>query len=192
MKNNELPIMLFAESQAFERWLEEHHAISPGVWLQIAKKNSGLSSVSYAEALEAALCYGWIDSHKVKHDERSWLQRFTPRGPKSVWSKVNKEKAERLIGEGRMKPAGLAAIEAAKQNGEWDKAYESFSSASVPEDFAAELSKLPQAKAFFDSLNRQNQYAILYRLHQSRTPATRNKRIQQFLEMLAKGEKLYP
>ncbi|WP_235775543.1 MULTISPECIES: YdeI/OmpD-associated family protein [Paenibacillus] len=187
-----MPIILFEDSRAFEQWLEEHHAISPGIWLQIAKKDSGLFSVSYGEALEVALCYGWIDSHKEKQDDRTWLQRFTPRGSKSVWSKVNKEKAERLIGESRMKPAGLAAIEAAKQNGEWDKAYESFSSASVPEDFEAELNRHPQAKACFDSLNRQNQYAILYRLHQARTTATRIKRIQQFLEMLEKGEKLYP
>ncbi|KIL40581.1 bacteriocin-protection protein [Gordoniibacillus kamchatkensis] len=191
-KPNELPIMLFQDQQALEGWLELHHDTSPGIRLQIAKKGSGVVSVSYDEALESALCYGWVDSQKEAFDEKLWIQRFTPRGPKSIWSKINKEKAERLIAEGRMKPPGMQAIDAAKRNGQWDKAYESQSTASMPEDFAAELERNVKAKAFYDTLNRQNQYAILFRIHNAKKQETRVKRIAQFIEMLEKGEKLYP
>ncbi|CAH1194253.1 hypothetical protein PAECIP111892_01508 [Paenibacillus auburnensis] len=191
-KNNEKPLMFFGEQQSFENWLENNHDTSPGIRLQIAKKNSGVVSVSYDEALESALCYGWIDSQKEKFDEKTWVQRFTPRGDKSIWSKVNKEKAELLIKNGRMQLSGFKAIEAAKKNGQWDKAYESQSIASMPEDFAIELERNLKAKAFYDTLDRQNKYAFLFRIHNAKKQETRAKRIQQFIMMLEKGEKIYP
>lgn len=189
---DELPTLFFADRLTFEEWLESHHEVSPGIWLRIAKKHAGFDSVTYEEALEAALCYGWIDSRKETYDERSWLQRFTPRGPRSIWSKVNKDKAERLIAEGRMKLPGFAAIEAAKRNGLWDQAYESQSRASLPEDLASELERNAKAKAFYDSLDKRNQYAILFRVHNAKKPETRAKRIQQFITMLEQGERIYP
>lgn len=191
-KSNELPVMFFGEKQSLENWLENNHDTSPGIRLQIAKKNSGVVTVSYDEALESALCYGWIDSQKEKFDEKMWVQRFTPRGAKSIWSKVNKDKAELLITNGRMKPSGFKAIEVAKKNGQWDKAYESQSIASMPEDFAIELERNVKAEAFYDTLNSQNKYAILFRIHNAKKQETRAKRIQQFVEMLEKGEKIYP
>ncbi|TMV43025.1 bacteriocin-protection protein [Paenibacillus mesophilus] len=191
-KSNELPVMFFGEPQSLENWLENNHDTSPGIRLQIAKKNSGVVTVSYDEALESALCYGWIDSQKEKFDEKMWVQRFTPRGAKSIWSKVNKDKAELLITNGRMKPSGFKAIEVAKKNGQWDKAYESQSIASMPEDFAIELERNVKAEAFYDTLNNQNKYAILFRIHNAKKQETRAKRIKQFVEMLEKGEKIYP
>lgn len=190
--NNELPVLFFADQNSFENWLENNHQISPGIRLQIAKKNSGIVSVSYDEALESALCYGWVDSKKETYDDKTWLQRFTPRGAKSIWSKVNKEKAELLIANGRMKRAGLQAIEAAKQNGQWDKAYESQSKASLPKDFAMELDRNVKAKHFYDTLDSRNKYAILFRIHHAKKQETRAKRIEQFITMLEKGEKIYP
>jgi len=189
---SELPVMTFADPQSLERWLDEHGDTSPGIRLRIAKKNSDIVTVSYSEALEAALCYGWVDSQKEAFDEGSWLQRFTPRGAKSIWSKINKEKAEQLIKDGRMKPAGYKAIEAAQKNGNWDKAYESQSVASLPEDFAAELARNAKAQAFYETLGRQNKYAIVFRIHNAKKQETREKRIRQFIEMLEKGEKIYP
>lgn len=191
-KPNEWPIVLFEDQQAFEEWLAEHHETSTGIRLQIAKKNSGITSVSYAEALDVALCYGWIDSQKEALDDKSWLQRFSRRGAKSIWSKVNKDKVELLIENGRMKPAGLQAIATAKQNGLWDKAYESQSNATMPEDFASALGQNAKAKAFYETLNRQNQYALLFRIHNVKKQETRDKKIRQFVEMLEKGEKIYP
>lgn len=191
-KSNELPVMFFGEQQSLENWLENNHDTSPGIRLQISKKNSGVVTVSYDEALESALCYGWIDSQKEKFDEKMWVQRFTPRRAKSIWSKVNKDKAELLITNGRMKPSGFNAIEVAKKNGQWDKAYESQSIASMPEDFAIELERNVKAKAFYDTLNSQNKYAILFRIHNAKKQETRAKRIKQFVEMLEKGEKIYP
>ena len=148
--------------------------------------------MSYAEALEVALCYGWIDGQKKSYDEATWLQKFTPRGHRSIWSKINREKAEELIRNGQMKPAGLQAIKRAKQNGRWEAAYDSPSQASVPDDFQAALDKNSTAKAFFAALNRQNRYAILFRLQTAKKAETRTKRIEQFIRMLAKHEKLYP
>src|SRR5438093_1025628 len=136
---NDLPMLQFEGQQAWAAWLDEHHATSSGVWLRLAKKASGTASVTYDEALEVALCYGWIDGQKKSYDEASWLQKFTPRGRKSIWSKVNREKAEQLIERGAMQPAGLAAVEQAKQDGRWDAAYDSQGSASVPSDFQAAL-----------------------------------------------------
>jgi uncharacterized protein YdeI (YjbR/CyaY-like superfamily) len=191
-KSSELPILWFEDQQAFEVWLANNHDKSQGIRLQIAKKDSGVRSVSYAEALDAALCYGWIDSQKESLDEASWLQRFTPRGPKSIWSKVNRDKAEVLVANGRMKPTGLEAIEKAKQNGLWDKAYESQSNATMPDDFAIELERNERAKAFYETLNKQNKYAILFRIHNVKKEVTRKKKIAQFVEMLEKGEKIFP
>ncbi|GMK40406.1 hypothetical protein PCCS19_34620 [Paenibacillus sp. CCS19] len=190
-KPNEWPIVLFENQQVFEEWLAEHYETSPGIRLQIAKKNSGIESVSYAEALDVALCYGWIDSQKEALDDKTWLQRFSRRGAKSIWSKVNKDKVELLIAEGRMKPAGMQAIETAKQNGLWDKAYESQSNASMPDDFSSALEQNEKAKAFYETLNRQNKYAILFRIHNVKKQETREKKIKQFVEMLEKGEKIY-
>lgn len=190
--SRELPIMLFARQQDWAEWLDQQHAESPGVWLRIAKKASGIESVSYAEALDVALCYGWIDGQRKAYDESSFLQKFTPRGPRSIWSKVNQGKVAVLIQNGKMQPAGLAAIERARQNGQWEAAYESQSRASVPEDLQAELDKHPQASAFFATLNSQNRYAILFRIQTAKKPETRARRIQQFIQMLENGEKIYP
>jgi uncharacterized protein YdeI (YjbR/CyaY-like superfamily) len=188
---NELSVMLFEHKKAWETWLEENHATSAGIWLRIAKKASGVQSVSYDEALEVALCYGWIDGQKKTYNETSWLQKFTPRGAKSIWSKVNREKVEKLIEREMMQPAGLKAIESAKLDGRWQAAYNSFSKANVPDDFQSELDKNAQAKAFFATLNQQNRYAILFRLQTAKKPETRTKRIQQFISMLEKNEKIY-
>jgi len=186
-----LPIVLFDTPQTLERWLEEHHRSSPGVWMQIAKKGSGITSVTYQEALDIALCYGWVDSQKDKMDERTYLQRFTPRGAKSIWSQVNQTKVEALIASGRMQPAGLAAIEVAKANGQWDKAYASQSNAEVPEDFAAALERSPQAKAFFDTLNKSNKFAMLFRINNVKKQETRERKIREFVAMLERGEKIH-
>jgi uncharacterized protein YdeI (YjbR/CyaY-like superfamily) len=189
---NDTPIILFERPKDWADWLDQHHVASSGVWLRLAKKASALQSVTYAEAVEVALCYGWIDGQGKSYDESSWLQKFTPRGAKSIWSKINREKALKLIESGHMKPAGLKAIEAARQDGRWDAAYDSPSGATVPDDFQAELDKNAEAKAFFATLDRQNRYAILYRIQTAKKAETRARRMQQFIEMLAKKEKLYP
>ncbi|KPV60441.1 bacteriocin-protection protein [Paenibacillus sp. A3] len=191
-KESELPILLFADPSSWEAWLEQNHAASAGVRLRLAKKQADVVTLTYQEALESSLCYGWIDSRKEAYDENTWLQRFTPRGAKSIWSKINKDKAEALIASGRMQPPGLRAIEAAKQNGQWDKAYESQSRATVPDDLQSELDRNPQAKAFFETLDSQNRYAVLFRVHSAKKAETRAKRIQQFVAMLERGEKIYP
>jgi uncharacterized protein YdeI (YjbR/CyaY-like superfamily) len=188
----DLPIILFEQQKDWADWLDQHHAESAGVWLRLAKKASGIQSVSYNEALEVALSYGWIDGQAKRYDETSWLQKFTPRGTKSIWSKINREKAERLIASGEMKPAGLQAVEAAKRDGRWEAAYDSPAQATVPDDFQAALDKYTEAKAFFATLNSANRYAILWRIQTAKKAETRARRIQQFIEMLAKGEKLYP
>jgi uncharacterized protein YdeI (YjbR/CyaY-like superfamily) len=190
-KTDELPILFFKDQESWESWLEENHENSSGVRLQIAKKKSGVVSLSYEEAIESSLCYGWIDSRKEAFDEKTWLQRFTPRGTKSIWSKINKEKAEHLIANGRMRPSGLRAIEVAKQNGQWDAAYEPQSSTHVPEDFEVELNKNSKAKAFFETLDSRNRFAILFRINSAKKQETRVKRIQQFIMMLENGEKIY-
>nr|BCJ78214.1 hypothetical protein [Niallia circulans] len=191
-KAPEPPIVLFEDQEAFEKWLESNHETSPGLFLQIAKKNAPFTTVSYQEALEAALCYGWIDSHKKKYDDHSWLQKFTPRSARSIWSKVNTDKVEQLMADGKMKPAGLRAVEDAKRSGRWDKAYEPQSSSSAPEDFAAKLELNPRAKAFYETLNKQNKFAIHFRIQNVKKQETREKRILQFIDMLEKGEKIYP
>ncbi|RIK43612.1 MAG: bacteriocin-protection protein [Chloroflexi bacterium] len=189
---DELPILLFETQAEWASWLAEHHAAAPGLWLRLAKKAANLNSITYSEALEEALCYGWIDGQKKSYDDQSWLQKFTPRGPRSIWSKINREKAEQLIESKRMKPAGLAAVERARQNGRWNAAYDSATTATVPADFQAELDKNSEAAAFFATLNGTNRYAILFRIQTAQKAETRARRIQQFIEMLARGEKLYP
>jgi uncharacterized protein YdeI (YjbR/CyaY-like superfamily) len=188
----DLPIKPFKDQKAWADWLAKNHAKSGGLWLQLAKAASGQKSITYAEALEIALCYGWIDGQKKGYDEASWIQKFTPRRARSIWSKINREKALALIKSGQMQPAGLKAIETAKANGQWEAAYESQKGMTVPEDFATALEGNPKAKAFFATLNSTNRYAILFRLQTAKKPETREKRIKQFVEMLAKGEKLYP
>ena len=187
----ELPILPFKTQRAFGAWLKKNHAQEPGLWLKLGKKGAG-PSVTYAEALEEALCYGWIDGQKKPLDADWWLQKFTPRGPRSIWSKVNRDKVLALIAAGRVQAAGLAAIETAKKNGRWEAAYDSQATASLPADFQAELDKRPKAKAFYATLNSANRYAINFRLHNAKKPETRARRMQQFLEMLENGEKLHP
>jgi len=188
----DLPILPFERQKDWAVWLAKNHATSTGLWLKLARKASGIQSVTYDEALEVALCYGWIDGQRKSHDETSFLQRFTPRGPKSIWSKINTEKAQRLIESGRMKPAGLKAIESAKQDGRWDAAYAPQSKAAVPDDLQAELDRNAKAKAFFATLDSRNRYAILHRIHTAKKAETRAKRIEQFIRMLEKKEKIYP
>lgn len=191
MKSVDLPIVPFENKKKWADWLAKQHDKSTGVWLKLAKKDSQIPSVTYDEALNVALCYGWIDGQKKGFDDNYWLQKFTPRGPRSIWSKINTDKAERLIAGGEMKPAGLRAIELAKQDGRWEAAYASQKNISVPEDFQAALDKNKKAKAFFATLNSVNRYAILFRIHNAKKPETRSKRIQQFIEMLEKGEKIH-
>ena len=187
-----LPVHLFKNAKAWETWLQKHLNFPTGLWIRIAKKSAKLQSVSYQKALEVALCYGWIDGQKRTYDEKSWLQKFTPRGPKSIWSKINRAKALELIRGGRMKSAGLGAIESAKKNGRWDTAYDSHRTAVPPSDFQTALNKSAKANAFFATLNSQNRYAILFRIQTAKKAETRQKRIQKFVRLLAKHEKLYP
>ncbi|MGH9836502.1 MAG: YdeI/OmpD-associated family protein, partial [Blastocatellia bacterium] len=188
----DLPSLFFERQKDWAVWLDKNHATSSGVWLKLARKASGIQSVTYDEALEVALCYGWIDGQRKSHDETSFLQKFTPRGPKSIWSKINTEKAQRLIESGRMKPAGLKAIESAKQDGRWDAAYAPQSKAAVPDDLQVELDRNAKAKAFFATLDSRNRYAILHRIHTAKKAETRAKRIEQFIRMLENKEKIYP
>ncbi|HEX8276265.1 MAG TPA: YdeI/OmpD-associated family protein [Longimicrobiaceae bacterium] len=188
----ELPVLLFEDQAAWAEWLDRNHPDAPGVWLRHAKKDSGISSVSYAEALDVALCYGWIDSQKKSWDESTWIQKWGPRGPRSIWSKVNRDKVDALVAAGRMKPAGLAAVEAARADGRWDAAYDSQSNATVPDDLRAALDASPKAAEFFATLNGANRYAILFRVQTAKKPETRAKRIAGFIQMLERGEKMHP
>jgi len=187
-----LPTLWFATQPDWEAWLKDHHTDAKGIWLKVAKKDSGTFSVSYAEALESALCYGWIDGQKATGDDQHWLQKFTPRGPKSMWSKVNREKALALLASARMQPAGIRQVELAKADGRWESAYESQSRITVPEDFQRELDQNPRAQEFFMTLNSANRYAILYRLQTAKKPETRSARIHKFIEMLLQHEKIHP
>ncbi len=189
---NGLLVLHCASSREWDNWLSEHHGQPEGVWLKIAKKGTGAVSVSYDEALDAALCHGWIDGQKKAHDDEFWLQKFTPRRSKSVWSRVNTEKVEQLIAAGRMKPAGQAAIDAAKRDGRWEAAYQPQGGLTVPADLLAALDKHPEARAFFDTLNKPNRYAICYRIETAVKPETRQARIEKFIAMLARHETLHP
>ncbi len=175
----------------FADWLEKHHKTSPALWVRIARKGSGIKSITYAEGVEVALCYGWIDAQKLPENETTWLQRFMPRRPRSIWSKVNREKALALIANGQMTQAGLVEIERAKTDGRWEAAYDSQAGASVPPDFEEALARHPKAKEFFKSINAANRYAITWRLQTAKKAETRAKRIQSFIEMLEKGETLH-
>jgi uncharacterized protein YdeI (YjbR/CyaY-like superfamily) len=190
--DKKLPVISFEDQQAWADWLKSRHVTSRGVWVQFAKKGSKRRSVSYSEAVEVALCYGWIDGQNKSHDESTWLQKFTPRGTRSIWSKINREKAQALIREGRMQPAGLAEIERARQDGRWEAAYDSPSTAAVPDELQAALDNTPEACAFFAALDSRNRFAILFRIHTAKRPETRTRRIAQFMRMLERHEKLYP
>jgi len=191
MRATELPIFSFPTKKKWAEWLAKQHATSVGVWLKLAKRVSGIPSVTYEESLDVALCYGWIDGQKKAFDEHYWLQKFTPRGRKSIWSKVNTEKAERLIASGEMKPAGLMAVEAAKKDGRWEAAYASQKGISIPEDFQVALDQNIKAKAFFATLKSAERYSFLFRIHNAKKSETRARRIQQYVEMLQRGEKLH-
>ena len=188
----DLPILAFESSNAWETWLEKHHATANGLWLKIAKKGSGIDTVSYAEALDVALCYGWIDGQKASFDDHHWLQRFTPRRPRSKWSKVNREKATELIKRGEMKPAGLREVERATQDGRWDAAYDAQSTATVPDDLRREFDKNVVARKFFSTLDSRNRYAILYQIQDAKKPETRARRIEKYVAMLNEHKKIYP
>jgi uncharacterized protein YdeI (YjbR/CyaY-like superfamily) len=184
-------VRLFKDQTDWENWLKEHHKSSIGIWLRLGKKGSGLKSVTYAEALEGALCYGWIDGQKKPENEETWLQRFVPRSDKSIWSKINREKAETLIKRSRIMPVGLEAIARAKANGRWDAAYDSPSRSSVPEDFQFALDAKPRAKAFFETLDRANRYAVLFRIQTVRKAETRARKIREFVDMLSSHKKIH-
>jgi uncharacterized protein YdeI (YjbR/CyaY-like superfamily) len=187
----ELPIHLFAGPKELEAWLSKNHEASDGVWLKIAKKGAPEPSVAYAEALELALCFGWIDSQKRGFDETHFLQRFTPRRPRGRWSKINREKAEALIEAGKMRSTGLAEVEAAKADGRWEAAYDGQRTAKVPPDLQRELDANQAAAEFFASLDGANRYAIVYRLDEAKKPETRERRLKKFVAMLERGEKIH-
>ena len=182
---------LFSNAQAFEDWLKKHHASSNGLWLKIAKRGAAEPSVSYAEAVDIALCWGWIDGQKKGLDDQYFLQRFTPRRPRSVWSKINVEKAQALIDAGRMQVPGHAQITAAKADGRWARAYDGARTATVPDDLQAALDAQPEAKAFFATLNAANRYAVLWRIQTAAKADTRARRIAQLVAMLARGEAVH-
>jgi uncharacterized protein YdeI (YjbR/CyaY-like superfamily) len=182
---------LFKNAKAFETWLKKHHAASDGLWLQIAKKGADEPSVTYPEAIEIALCWGWIDGQKKGLDDQHFLQRFTPRRTKSIWSKINVAKVAALIEAGRMQPAGQAQIDTAKADGRWEGAYDGARTATVPDDLQAALDASPKAKMFFATVNAGNRYAVLWRVQTAVKPQTRARRIEQLVEMLARGEAVH-
>jgi uncharacterized protein YdeI (YjbR/CyaY-like superfamily) len=189
---DDLEIVAFESAEDFEAWLEARHTTSPGIWLKLRKKSPRVSSLDYSQALDVALCFGWIDGQKGAFDDAWWLQRFTPRKRGSRWSKLNCGRVTALIEQGRMRPPGLAEVESAKSDGRWDAAYDGARTAQVPEDLAAALAANPAAAAFFETLNGTNRYAILYRIQAVKKPETRARRIEQFVAMLAAGQKLHP
>ena len=190
-QKKEFEVHAFKTPRAFERWLGNNHDKVAGIWLQFFKIGSGVKSITYAEALDEALCFGWIDGQVKKYDEYSWIQKFTPRRARSIWSKRNTQHVERLIAEGRMKPAGMKQVEQAKGDSRWTQAYESPSKITVPEDFLKALSKFKRATAFYESLNKANKYAIAWRLHTAKKPETRKKRMKTIIDMLKRGEKFH-
>lgn len=185
------PIIAFKTPKTFETWLSKNHDSAPGVWIQFAKKASGIKSITYAEALDIALCHGWIDGLRKRFDDDTFVQKFTPRGPTSIWSKINKAKAIALIEARRMCVGGHAAIEMAKANGRWDSAYDGFKSSTIPPDLEAAFKKNPKAKKFFETVSAQNRYAVLFRIQTAHKPELRRRRIEQFVAMLADGKTLH-
>lgn len=188
----DLPIISFTSPAAWAAWLADQHTTASGVWLKIAKKAAGIASISYAEALDVGLCYGWIDGQKATFDDDYWLQRFTPRTPRSKWSKINCHRAMELIELGAMKPAGLREVERAKADGRWDAAYDAQSTATAPEDLRRALEDNDAARAFFSTLDSRNRYAILHRIQDAKKPETRARRIKEYVAMLSEQRKLYP
>lgn len=185
------PVLLFKTPKAWATWLAKHNGQSKGLWVRLGKKDSAITSITYPEALEVALCYGWIDGQKKAEDEQHWQQKFTPRGKRSIWSKINRDKALALIEQGLMQPAGLAEVERAQADGRWEAAYDGQRSATVPTDLQAALDENKKAKAFFATLDSANRYAIIFRTHNAKKPETRAKRIAQFVAMLARHEKIH-
>lgn len=188
---NGLPVMAFADAASLEAWLAKQPRDSAGIWLKLAKKGSGIPSVTRAEAIDAALCFGWIDGQGDKYDEKNWLIRFTPRRARSKWSQVNRRRALELIEAGRMRPRGLAEIEAAKADGRWDAAYAPPSTAELHPEMKAALDANPRAASFFATLTGANRYAILYRIHNVKKPETRTRKIAEFVAMLERGETIH-
>lgn len=191
MLKNDLQIISFKSSKAWAGWLAKNHSKSAGIWIRCFKKNSGVASITHPEALEEALCYGWIDGQAKKYDEESWLQKFTPRRAKSIWSKRNIEHVSRLTKAGKMRAPGLKEVERAKMDGRWERAYDSPGTMEVPEDFLKELSRNKKAKSFFEALNKTNIYSITWRLQTAKKPETREKRMKTILGMLSKGKKFH-
>jgi uncharacterized protein YdeI (YjbR/CyaY-like superfamily) len=191
MPSTASPVVEFEDRGAWERWLDAQHGSADGVWLKLARKGSARSTVTYAEALEEALRYGWIDAQKAAHDDSFWLQRFTPRRPRSKWSRINRQKATELIEQGRMTPAGLAQVESARQDGRWEAAYASPRTATVPEDFQRALDDRPAAKEFFATLGSSHRYSFLYRIEDAKRPETRARRIREYVVMLAEGRTIH-
>ena len=192
MVDGDVPVVSFGSAREWEDWLEANHSSSPGVWLKIAKKGGEKPTVSYLEALEVALCFGWIDGQKGALDDTHWLQRFTPRRARSKWSRINRDKAEALIADKRMRSAGLREVELAKADGRWDAAYEGQRTSTVPPDLAAALDENNEARAFFATLSSANRYAILYRVSDAKRPDTRARRIANFVTMLAEHKTIHP
>jgi uncharacterized protein YdeI (YjbR/CyaY-like superfamily) len=187
----DLPILGFADQAAFEAWLDQEHATAPGLYVKLAKKGAGVPSVTYAELVESALCFGWIDGRSNRLDDRFYLQRMTPRRPRSVWSQKNVDAVEALTAAGRMRPAGLAAVEAAKADGRWDRAYAGSATITVPDDLTQALAAEPAARTAFDGLDGTNRYAVLWRVHTAATAATRARRIAALVQMLAEGGRIH-
>jgi uncharacterized protein YdeI (YjbR/CyaY-like superfamily) len=188
---SDFKIRAFPTAKAWEQWLAKNHTSSKGLWLRFFKKSSSVKSVTHAEALDEALCHGWIDGQVKKYDDESWLHKFTPRRPRSIWSKRNRDQIGHLTEADRMKPAGLKEAEAARADGRWEKAYDSPGKMVVPEDFMKELSRNKKAKTFFETLNKANTYAIAWRLQTAKKPETREKRLKAILAMLAAGKKFH-
>lgn len=188
---DDLPVKSFRTAAAFDKWLATH-AGTPGVWLKIAKKDTGIASVTHPQAIEVALCHGWIDGLRRGLDETWFLQRFTPRKPRSLWSRINVDKVARLVAEGRMRPAGLREVEAAKADGRWDAAYEGAARMQVPPELATALARNRKARAFFETLDRTNRYAFCFRVATAMKPETKRARVERFVAMLGRGEKLHP
>jgi uncharacterized protein YdeI (YjbR/CyaY-like superfamily) len=186
------PILSFQNQHAWEDWLSRNHSKVPGVWVRLAKKGSKVRSLTYSEALDSALCFGWIDAQKKPESSIAWLQRFTPRGQRSIWSKINRQKATALLECGRMRDSGLKEMLRAKQDGRWEGAYDSPANATVPEDFQSALDKSSEAKTFFATLERRNRYAILFRIQTVKKPETRARKITEFIAMLERHEKIHP